>query len=109
MANYKCTQCEATCESECAQDKAIVPTGPFKDVTSIRFGGTANKPTAAIQIDQTEDLDKLRADIKRQVDNLFMPNPHWGMLKCEHEWELLDAKCDLGCCTRKEDSDNASV
>jgi hypothetical protein len=125
MANYKCNLCGAEADSKCISQRNVFPQGDFAKVThfdsmcSIQIvdegkGRTyRTKPEVPIQelhINMTvwEDEREPIVAIDRLMKDLTRLREYLPMMLCKHKWELQDAKCDLGCCTRKETSDNIS-
>lgn len=129
MATYKCSKCEALCNSKCIGQRSTFMEDEtqayFRSILSFKIipdegrrYRNDEKPDEPIQgmdlevrftlYPDKEEHTKLKAFEKfRNVinDPRFKPE----VVLCSHRWEIQDDECDLGCCKRKETSDNASV
>ena len=126
MANYKCNLCGAEAYSKCIGQRSVFPKGDFEKITHFdsmcsidivdegkgrTYHSKPEVPIQELHINMTvweDEREPIKA-IDRLMSDLTRLRQYLPMMLCNHKWELLDERCDLHCCKRKENPDNADV
>ena len=107
MAAYHCSKCGETASSKCASSRSVFPSDMgatmLSNITDFEIDRSGEFPTGIIKMHYMNDKTDVEI-IEQMIRNLnfALGRGQIAHAVCQHRWILDSDKCDLDCCTKKE-------
>jgi hypothetical protein len=109
MARYICAKCGMGADSKCANSRSVFPDNEMDAAYSHYFHGEVSGGWAQASFNTFEGDDARKAftNLRNYLTRVLESNggendpPTLEQWLCDHDWELVSPKCELGCCTKK--------
>lgn len=108
MAQYHCSKCGETASSKCASSRSVFPEDQgatmLSNFTDFEINRDSKFPVGLIRMHYMDETQTDVEIIEQMIRNLnfALERGQIAHAVCQHRWILDSDKCELDCCTKKE-------